>query len=194
MRYLSLVFVALLLAACHKEEDSQPKAAQTPRPMAPFSCSDSSDDGKFEVWNDTVKALIFGTGDYIRDPDTLTPGYLLSIDSLSRSISMSKPEIYFRAVFDTGTQCILFFDVVDASRGLTEAAGGIDITSHKTIPDTVVKSVTLFPSYAVGLTAGCKRVYYWGIKDERDPNSTHTALETLRGKVLFKGHYDVQVN
>jgi hypothetical protein len=194
MRYLSIVFVALFLVACHKEEDSQPKAAQTPRPMAPFSCSDSSDDGKIEVWDDTVKALIFGTGDYIRDPDTLTPGYLLSMDSFSQTISMSKPDIYFRAVFDTGSQWILFFDVVDAARGLPEASGGIDITSHKTVPDTVASTVTLFPAYAIGLTAGCKRVYYWGIKDEPDPNSTHVNLETLRGAVLFKGHYDVQVN
>jgi hypothetical protein len=190
MRYLPLILAALFLAACDKD-DSQPKVVATP--LAPFSCNDTSDDGKFELWNDTVRTLVFGTGPHIYNPDTVVPGYLLNADSVSRNISLSKPEMYIRAVYDTGTAWQWFFAVVDANRGLVEAMSGVDVASHKTKPDTVVEKITLGTSFRAGLTTGCKRIYYFGIKPDIIYNDVSNGHE-LRGTVLFKGHYDVQVN
>jgi hypothetical protein len=189
VRYLPLVFLALLLAACRKDNSEQKIAAT---PLAPFSCSDTSDDGKFEIWSDTVKALVFGGGPHIYNPDTLVPGYILHIDSVSQKISLSKPELQLRAVYDTGTAWDWFFYLVDANKGLVEATGGLTVSSHKAMPDTVLEKCNLGPSYMTSLTPGCKRIYYFGIPDifHGEVSNGHE----LQGTVLFKGHFDVQVN
>ena len=109
---------------------------------------------------------------------------------VSRNISSALKEFSFRAVYDTGVLWDIQFDLVDHNSGNIEGWGYI---SRPGKPDkyTVMEKIVL--SSGTGLTPGCKRLYYQAGKITFNKLTPNLTLDYHRD-ILFKGHYDVEVN
>ena len=184
MRYFAILLLPIFLIACSKSEEQK-----RPMVLPPFSCDDTTDDGDFELWDSSVTDLVFDGNQYVINPDSVVPGYLRSMGGADRMISQTRPEFRYHAVYDTGISWYTVFVLVDPT-GHIERWTLVDRNNKARASDTVQERVDL--GSAAGLSAGCKRLYYYGFK--QDVNAANAVLTTaIPGKVLFKGHYDVLV-
>jgi hypothetical protein len=187
---LSLLLLPLLLLACNKHDDEAGQWTITPALLRDASCSDTTDDGIFETWNSTEDSLMFpGSGNDIMPASLVVPGYLLQMNLGSSRISLNDPSFTLHAVYDTGLNWATEFLLVDKASGNIE---GRSYTSRSTKPGSDSLNAKLRLSNGTGLTPGCRRLYYYGIKVAAPLNLSAGQVGSS-AHVLFKGHFDVEV-
>jgi hypothetical protein len=190
MRYLLIVpLFSILVLSCKQHETSGPPE------LPAFTCGDTTDDGKFEQWNSDERAYLLPTNGRTTYTigDTMVSGYIKKIDGVSRTIPLATGEFTFRAIYDTATSWDIQFVLVD---NVTHRKEGFGYTSRSSKPDKydVIEHVVLISG--TGLTPGCKRLYYYaGTVALHDPTRAWNGqTDDYNMDIMFKGHYDVEVN
>jgi hypothetical protein len=184
------IVCAAIIVGCSKKEVS------TARPDLPvFSCDDTTDDGKFEQWTPAEREFLNPTNRATTYSyrDTPTKAYIKVIDQISRNILRSDNEFRCRIISDKTRFWFLKFILVDNVTGSKE--GFANTYRPYNFPDDTSLSKLRFVG-GIGLTPGCKRLYYYGCIDTlHDPNVGH-AIQTndFHSDVFLMGHFDITVN
>ena len=187
---VSLLFLSLLAFACNKRDDEVAWPKITPALLRVPSCGDTTDDGIFETWNSTEDSLVFMSATGNTMPSSLAvPGYLRQMSLLSHKISMSDPSFTIQAVYDTGLFWSTEFLLVNNATGDIE---GRAYTSRPSNPSSDSLSQKLVLSNGTGLTAGCRRLYYYGEKTTGPIGKSNNQIKSS-ANILFKGHFDVEI-
>ena len=172
MKRIALVaLLPFLFVACAKEEI-------TNEGFRPPTCADTSDDGKFEKFT-TSEAFQFLRFNLevpeVEDPSALAFKYITSRELFNRSVIFD-PILVFKRNRPLQFHMYMQYRIIQENyyswTSLRTDTAGID-------------TINIHNLRQLGLQPGCYRLYY--------VFSDTTSRDSVHGKVLTKGHYDIEV-
>lgn len=191
---LTLVAALLTLASCSKDDEDTPEIFRrrvAPSELPVPSCDDTTDDGKFEVWNNAEDHLMLVAKTVLKPSGTHVPGFISDIRMPDRRIDVNTTVLQWNASIDTSAVFHMSFALVDRDGGRIQA-----LADETLAQGGGSRGRRNFVSnfYGGTLTPGCKRLYYCGFQTNignKPVSSGQMPVDTMT--VLYRGHFDVEI-
>ena len=187
--YLLLILSLFVLQAC-KMGNNKPAS----EPATVFSGHKTIGDCKPSEETSSAQSMVRKVlpKAHCSKQDTLVTGHIKQLCMVTRNPSSTGEEFGYRAIYDTGVTWTIMFRPVEGESGGMETWGYVSMPAkHK--GDTVIEGRLLQDMAA--LAPGCKTLSYYDSKPYAPDGiiSPHTD-EHGYSMILFKGHYDVELN